>query len=367
MVKVKDIISIANQLAPEKLAYDWDNVGLQVGYAEQTVERVLITLDITEDVVDEALEKGCQLIISHHPLIFSPLKAIRYETAIGRIMKKIINNNLSIYVMHTNLDLANGGLNDYLSARLDLKDCGPLEIKVSNNLYKLVVFIPVDSFGEVQKAILDAGAGFIGKYSHASFSIEGTGTFKPLKGSKPYIGKQECFTEVKERRLETIVEEERLNEVIEVMLEKHPYEEVAYDIYPLKNQGETFSLGRIGYLDKGIVLQDYLSSIKEIFNLKQVRFIGQKSREIKKVAICGGSGSELIKRAYQMRADLFITGDIKYHQAQLAEQLDLALIDAGHFQTEIFITSLLSDYFKDNLQGVVFLETGLNTNPWNYG
>ncbi len=366
MVKVKEIISTANKLAPEQLAYDWDNTGLQLGNEDKNVNNVLITLDLTEDIVDEAVKKGCQLIVSHHPLIFTPLKTICSKTVIGKIINKIIKNDLSIYIMHTNLDLASGGLNDYLAAKFGLKKCSPLMTESSKKLYKLVVFIPLEYFEKVKKEILDSGAGFTGNYSHTSFAVDGTGTFKPLKGSKPFIGKELQLADVKEKRLETVVREDQLNEVLSVVLKHHPYEEVAYDIYPLYNQGESISLGRIGYLEKKVSLEKCLSVVRELFCLKQVKFTGQKNKQIQKIAICSGSGSDLIEKVYQKNIDLFITGDIKYHQAQRAEQLGLALIDAGHFETEIIVTSLLSKYFKDNLKGVNFYETELNTNPWNY-
>ncbi|HLV09074.1 MAG TPA: Nif3-like dinuclear metal center hexameric protein [Halanaerobiales bacterium] len=365
MSKIREIIYAARQLAPETLAYDWDNTGLQFGSEEQKVKKALITLDITGEVVIEAIRKNCQLIISHHPLIFSPVKSIDYDSSFGKIIKKIVKNDLAIYAMHSNLDLAENGLNDYLSLKIGLKETQPLKI-AGDTLFKLVVYIPLKFFSDVQKAILDTGAGFTGNYSHTSFAVEGKGTFKPLRGSRPFIGREGSMEEVEEKRLETIVKREQLNNIIEVIIEKHPYEEVAYDIYPLENSLGNHGLGRIGYLEKEFSFLEYIKIIKEVFSLKNLNYAGRKDKMIKRVAICSGSGGDLIKTAHKNKADLYITGDVKYHQAQLAEELGLCLIDAGHFETEIQVIKLLKNYFSDRIKDAEFVETEINTNPWNY-
>lgn len=366
MTKVRQITSLIQDLAPENLAYDWDNVGLQVGDFDQEVSQVLISLDITEAVIEEAKARKCQLIISHHPLIFKSVSSINKHTGTGRVIIEAIKNNISIYSAHTNLDITKDGLNDYLAEVLGIKDCDHLEITGEERFYKLVVFIPEEHFTRVKKAILDSGAGYIGNYSHTSFSTEGKGTFKPLAGSNPFLGKEGEISEVREVRLETILAKHLVKKVIRAMLKAHPYEEVAYDLYPLANEGEKYSLGRIGRLDEKVRLDEYIQLVKKRLRLVNLKYVGSESRLIERVAICSGSGAKLISRASKAGADLFITGDIGYHEAQLAEELGMALIDAGHYQTEIIVKGLLTDYLRDKVDGVEFFASQVDTNPWKY-
>lgn len=368
MISVNDIITSAYKLAPAKYAFDWDNIGLHVGSKQAEVEKVLITLDINKDTIEEAVNNKCQMIISHHPLIFKPISKINFNNEKGKLLHKIIYNNLNIACFHTNLDIAAGGLNDYLARIIGLEDMEPLQIDYNEKYYKLVVYVPVEHFNEVQKAVLDKGAGQIGKYSHCSFSTKGEGTFKPLTGSEPYQGRIDEISNVQEKRLETIVREDKVQEVISVIKTAHPYEEVAYDLFMLYNNrlGSDLGIGRIGSLKKEYKLDQYLSIIKDKLNLKQIKYTGGKNKKIKQVAVCSGSGADYIEKAVEKGADLYITGDIKFHQAQLAEELGLALIDAGHYKTEIIVKDLLCNYFNDCFKGVTFIKSVINTNPWSY-
>lgn len=368
MASVQSIISLLSQLAPQRFACDWDNAGIQVGDFTQEIEKVLFTLDITKEVIEEAINIKADMILSHHPLIFNGLNSVHNQTRTGEIIIKAIQNNLVLYSAHTNLDIAPNGLNDYLAELFTVNNTSPLDITNSETLYKLVVFIPEDYFPEVRKTILDNGAGHIGNYSHTSFSTAGEGTFKPLTGSKPFKGEKGNFNEVEELKLETIIPENRVNKVIRAMLKVHPYEEVAYDIYSLNKKENKFGLGRIGYLDEKIKLGQFLKKVKRLLNLEVVKFVGTKDKIIKKVAICSGSGGDLIKKAKAAGADLYITGDIKYHQAQLAEEQGLALLDAGHYETESIVKELFAQYFLEKSDlvelEVEFVKSRINTNPW---
>ena len=365
MATVRTITSVLAKLAPEELAYDWDNVGLLLGDYSREVKRVLLALEITEEVVTEALEKSCELIITHHPLIFQPLKKINTQHQLGKILQQALVAGLNIYTAHTNLDLAVPGLNDYLAELLGLDKCQPLQIMTEDQNYKLVVFIPREYYHQVKDAIWEAGAGFIGNYSHTSFRSKGTGTFKPLAASDPFLGKRDELTEVEEIRFETIVTERSLQEVIKTMLAAHPYEEVAYDLYPLANQGKQYGLGRIGRLKEKLRLDDYLPLIKAKLALPSVKYVGRRERLIERVAVCSGSGADLIRAASDAGADLYITGDIKYHDAQLAEQIELGLVEAGHYETEIIVRDFLNNYLTGKLSDVALFRSTINTNPWS--
>ncbi|MBM7556263.1 Nif3-like dinuclear metal center hexameric protein [Halanaerobacter jeridensis] len=367
-VNLQEISSLITKLAPKKLAADWDNVGLQLGAYNQEVSKVLVALDVNQDVIEEAIEKDIDLIVSHHPFIFSELKAVRFDTAIGNLIQNAIKNEIAIYSAHTNYDIASGGLNDFLADKLGLKNTSPLQVTTTEELKKIVVFVPQDSLDEVRKALGELGAGCLGNYSHCSFYQSGTGTFKPLHGSKPYKGEVGQVNQVEEYRLETIVKADDVNSVINKLEQVHPYEEVAYDIYAVENQGKKIGLGRIGYLDQQENLNDYLAQLKAELDLENVKFVGNSDEGINKVALCSGSGADFIKTAAGQGADLYITGDVKYHEAQLAEELGLNLIDAGHYGTEKIMREGMTDYLQeqittDNLD-VEIIKSKINTNPF---
>ena len=370
MANVQMITSLLSDLAPTSFATEWDNVGLQVGKFNQEVTNVLLSLDVNSQVIEEAIDKNCELIISHHPMFINGLKSIHDQTSTGNEVMKAIKNDITIYSAHTNLDIAPQGLNDYLAGLLNIEIIKPLKVTDKNSYYKLVFFVPEDYFSQVRSAVLEAGAGHIGDYSHTSFAVKGTGSFKPGKKSDPFIGKKDELTEVKERRVETIVAENKINDVLRAMTKIHPYEEVAYDIYPLKHSGENFGLGRLGQLNQTMILDDYIKLVKNKLNLEQLRYTGTGNEEIKKVAICNGSGADFIRNAKYAGADLYITGDVKYHEAQMADQYGIPLIDAGHHGTEVIVKDLLNDYLKDkafqNNYQVNFIKSEVDTNPWNY-
>ena len=350
MVKLKRVIRIINKYIPEKLASDWDNSGLQIGELEQKISKVLLTLDVNGDVLNESIRKKCQLIISHHPFIFNDISSINDANDDGKIMIKAVKNNIAIYSAHTNLDIVSTGLNDYLADKLLIEDREILKVTAEDEVLKLVVFIPESHLEEVRETILNTNAGHIGNYSHSSFLSSGRGTFKPLAGSDPYLGKENLQSNVKEYRLETILYRSDLKDVINNMLSVHPYEEVAYDIYPLKNSGKVYGLGRVGYLQEEKPYQDVIDMIKDKLELDSLRYMGDLGESIKKIAICSGSGADYIQNAAFKGADLYLTGDIKLHDAQLAESLGLSLIDAGHYGTEVICVPYLYNLLKDEIE-----------------
>lgn len=343
-VKCRDIIAVLEDFAPPWLAEKWDNPGLLVGNPAQEVSNVLIALDVTPSVVDEAVSMGAELIVAHHPLIFQPLSVLRTDDSLGCLLAQLIRHDIAVFAAHTNLDAVAGGVSDVLAARLDLRDVTVLS-PVGERLVKIVVFVPEGYVEQVRAAMTEAGAGHIGRYSHCTFGAMGTGTFKPLAGTNPFIGREGELTYTAECRLETIVPEQLLPRVVTAMRRVHPYEEVAYDLYPLLNRVENTGLGRLGRLPSPVSLADFARQVARTLAVPAVKVAGDKP-SISLVAVCGGSGGDLVARAAAVGADVLVTGDVKYHAAQEAIARGLAVIDAGHFATEqpvlIALQSLLA-------------------------
>lgn len=366
-IKTNDVFKVLEQWAPKKFAYDWDNVGLQVGSYDSEVKRVLISLDVLNNVVDEAIEKDIDLIIAHHPLLFKPLNQINFSTPKGNIIKKLIKHNISVYASHTNLDIAEGGVNDLLSDALNLQEKQSLIPFYTEQLIKLAVFVPISHVDEVRHALSEAGAGYIGNYSHCTFQTKGEGTFMPREGTNPFTGTQNKLEIVDELKIETIVKQSDLSKVIQAMEKAHPYEEVAYDLYPLMNEGKQYGLGRIGTLNKKVTLEQFCNTVKNAFNCSKLKVTGDLSKQIQKVAIVGGSGEKFIHQAKQQDADVYITGDMTFHHAQDAMEMGLAVIDSGHYIEEI-MKQATKDYLQNKFSndGVQFLVSNKNTNPFQF-
>ncbi|MCK8815950.1 Nif3-like dinuclear metal center hexameric protein [Natroniella sulfidigena] len=367
-VKLQQITNLLNQLAPKNLAADWDNIGLQLGDYNQEVKKVLVSLDINQEILQEAKDEDVDLIIAHHPLIFDKISKIRFDTPLGKIIQQAIKAEISIYIAHTNYDIAPGGLNDILAAKLELNDLDILDITSREQYKKLVVFVPQEAVTEVKAALGKVGAGWIGNYSDCFFEQQGIGSFRPLDDTTPYSGEKGKINQVNESRLETIVPSQILGKVIKELIKVHPYEEVAYDIYPVENEGEKFGLGRIGYLEQSLSLQEYVDLIKERLALDTVRIVGDLTSSVKKVALCSGSGADYIKTAAFKGADLLVTGDLKYHQGQLAQEEGLAVVDAGHYGTEKIMEEGVVEYLtaeiKSNNLEVEIIRSKVNTNPF---
>lgn len=340
--KTSDIAGIINKIAPVALAESWDNPGLQVGDPAAEVHRIMVALDPTPDVVNSAVAASCQLLVTHHPLIFKPLKSISTATPQGDLIHAAIKAGLSIVSMHTNYDIATGGLNDLLADKIGLPAAVPLQISTARELAKLVVFVPASHLEEVRSALFPH-ARSLGNYRDCSFAAGGEGTFLPLNGAEPFIGTVGARQQVSEMRLEMLVERSNLPRAIKALLAAHPYEEPAYDLYPLLNDGEKLGLGRVGRLSQAMSLADYAGQVRTVLSAPGLRYVGDPAARISKVALCSGSGASLLREAVRAGADVLVTGDVKYHEARNAEDLGIALIDAGHFPTEIIMVDAIAE------------------------
>ncbi len=344
---VKEIIQGLELLAPVKLAESYDNVGLLVGKSDKEVSRIMVALDASESVIDECIARKVDLLITHHPIIFSPVKRITADHASGRKLLKLMQNQIACYAIHTNFDVA--VMAKEAAARLGLKNPRVLSETYQESLVKLVVFIPVDSAEKVRVAMAKEGAGFIGNYSECSFGVQGLGSFKPLEGTSPYIGKLNEVTHTQEVRLETVVRRDKLQAVLKAMVRVHPYEEVAYDIYKLENEFNIAGIGYYGYLNQDMSLKDLAVYVKGIFNLGSVSVVGDLSRKVASIAISPGSGKSMVADALRAKTDVLITGDIDHHTALDAKEAGLCIIDAGHYGTEYLFVDVMRRYIHNYL------------------
>ncbi|QYE99272.1 Nif3-like dinuclear metal center hexameric protein [Paraclostridium sordellii] len=363
-MKLKSLIKQIEKKYPLNLAYDWDNVGLLVGDYENEVNKIMVALEANEKVVNEAIEKEIDLIITHHPFIFSKMKKVTTQDLKGKLIHKLIKNNISIYSMHTNFDIAFDGLNDYFVELLNLKDAKILEKTNSEVLYKLAVYVPKTHLDKVKSALGNADAGHLGNYKECSFSIEGEGRFKPCEGANPYIGEEGALESVNEVKIETIVPQKILGGVINAMIKSHPYEEVAYDLYKLENKGEAVGLGRYGKLEEKMIFKDLGMILKEKLDIKHLRVVGNLEDEISKVAIVTGSGADMVKKAFKSGCDVLITGDMKYHDAQDTLDMGMKVIDCGHFDTEKVFADIMFKYLDENFD-MDIIKSDVNLNPFD--
>jgi len=362
-MKIREITSIIEDFAPLSYQESYDNAGLIVGNNEDDVNGVLICLDSTEEIIDEAIAKNCNLIIAHHPIVFSGIKKLNGKNYIERTIIKAIKNNIAIYAAHTNLDNATNGVSFKMAEKIGLKNCKVLSPN-KNTLSKLVTFCPTDKANEVRQAMFNAGAGSIGNYDECSFNADGTGTFRAKKNTNPTVGNIGEQHHEKEVKIETIVENHQINNVVKALIDAHPYEEVAYDIYPLKNALNTVGSGIIGELKEEKSLS-FLKRLKTNLKTDCIRHTKLTSKTIKTVALCGGSGSFLLSNAIAQKADIFITGDFKYHQFFDAED-KIIIADVGHYESEQFTNELFYDILSKKITNFAIHLSEINTNPINY-
>ncbi len=363
-MKIKDITNYLETVAPLNYQESYDNAGLIVGNKNTEINSVLVTVDVTEEILNEAIEKNIDLIISHHPIIFSGLKKINGENYIERIIIKAIKNNIAIYSSHTNLDNILGGVNAKICEWLNLENVKILS-PISDKLYKLVYFVPVDFAQSTRNAIFKTGAGNIGNYSNCSYNLLGEGTFKARENTNPFVGEKGKLHTEKETRVEIIVLEHLINNVISTLINAHPYEEVAYDIYQIKNKNQQIGIGMIGELETSIDELEFLNKIKKTFSAKGIRYTKLLNKPIKKVAVCGGSGSFLLSKAIAENADIFISADFKYHQFFDAEN-KIVIADIGHFESEQVTKDLIFDLLIKKFPKFAVRLTEINSNPINY-
>ena len=333
-MKGKEIIKYLEEWAPKGIAWSKDNTGLQVGNLDNKIKNILLSLDLSNEVIKEAINTKCNFIFTHHPLLFHPLKKLDLlNDQTAGMIKKLIDNNITLYSAHTNLDFTKHGVSYQLAKRLELKQIRFLK-NLSDNQVKLTVFIPLSHLNKVAETIHQAGGGIIGEYSHCSFRTKGTGTFKGSAKSNPSVGNKGKTEFVEEVKLEVLVDDWKLGQVINSMKIAHPYEEVAYDIFSLKNDNVNYGFGAIGKLESGMSVKEFLDFVSSKLKINSFRYSAGKKKKIETVGVCGGSCSELIDYATSKNADAFITADLKYHSFIDAEDRIL-LIDAGHYETEI--------------------------------
>lgn len=332
--RVSDIIEIIDKIAPFRLAEEWDNVGLQVGDPAAPASRIMVSLDPGREAVESAVASGCQLLITHHPLIFTPLRSLNLQEQPGDLLAKALRNSLNIVAMHTNYDIADGGMNDLLAGLLGLCSVEPLAVRETGELVKLAVFVPKGHEEPVMQALFSF-SGHIGNYTDCSFQSSGIGTFKPLPGADPFIGSLGRREYADETRIEVLLLATDVSAACRALIEAHPYEEPAFDLYPLLNRGPRCGLGRIGNMSPPVTLEQLACRLRDELGLAVARYAGNGDRVLEKVALCAGSGASLLRQAHNLGAQVLVTGDVKYHDAREAEMLGIGLLDVGHFPSEI--------------------------------
>lgn len=362
-LKLETLVKSLEQWAPPSLQESYDNSRLHFGDLQAEIKQVLISLDISSEIVDEAISRKANMIISHHPLIFGGLKSLTGKTDAERALIKAIQNNIAIYACHTNLDNVASGVNHEIGRRLGVASTHILSPK-SSLLKKLVVFVPEADGQAVSEAMWNAGAGSIGNYDECSFRSTGTGTFRGNDQSNPSLGEPGIRREEKEYRLEVLVEQHLQNKVLRAMKEAHPYEEIAYELYPIENEHPLVGSGMYGDFEEPLPAMDLLNKIKRTFG-GMLRYTQIPTQPVKRIAWCGGSGSFLLGAAKSVEADVFLSSDFKYHQFFEAEN-EILIADIGHFENEQFTIDLIAAYLRKNFPNFAVLLTENSTNPINY-
>ena len=367
-MKIQDIAEQIEKIVPLKLAQDWDNVGLLIGDASKNVKRILLTIDITADVVTEAKKLKTDLIVSYHPVIWDGLKKITSEGPSSTV-HELIRSDIAVFSIHTALDVVTGGVNDGLAGIIGIEDGKPIGDYVVNpaeDNYKLVVFVPAESLASVSNAVFAAGAGAIGNYSDCGFSTDGTGTFLPLEGSKPAIGQKGQLEKVLEIRFETIVPAEKLDKVAAAMRKAHPYETPAFDIIKLYNSQNKFGLGRIGKLAKPLRIEQIIERIKKHTGAEACGLIGKEKRLVKTAAVCAGTCGAIINLVIAAKADLYLTGELKHHQALAAQEAGLTCICLSHTVSERFILKKFAKQLQKQLNSVTIRISKKDADPFKW-
>ncbi|QIY90560.1 Nif3-like dinuclear metal center hexameric protein [Chryseobacterium gallinarum] len=361
---ISEVISEIEQRIPLQQAEDFDNVGLLCGIPSRNVSGILVCHDALENVVDEAIQKNCNLIVCFHPIIFSGMKSLTGKNYVERAVLKAIENKIAIYAIHTAFDNDFFGVNRGICNALGLKDQQILQPK-KNNLKQLTVFVPKDYSEQVKESLFAAGAGNIGFYDECSFTLNGNGTFRPIEGSKPFSGEQNVRENADEDMISVIFEAYKQGRIIAAMKSAHPYEEVAYQIYSLDNENQYSGLGMYGELEEAMEEKDFLRMVKEKFNLEVIKHSSFNDKKIKRVGVLGGSGASGIKAALSKKCDAYLTGDIKYHDYFLGES-KMLICDIGHYESEQFVTQQLFEILSQKFSTFAISKSIEKTNPVNY-
>ncbi len=363
MINIKQVTDFLEQKAPLAWQESYDNCGLIIGDAQKNVSAILVCLDVTEAIIDEAISKNCNLIIAHHPLIFSGVKKITGANYIERIIVKAIQNNIAIYAIHTNLDNVADGVNAKIAEKLELINTRILAPK-EGTLYKLTTYCPIASAQEISAALYENGAGNIGNYDQCSFQSNGTGSYRALQGANPTIGKINIQHQEPETKIDVVFPKFKKNQILNALREVHPYEEVAFEIFELKNELLQIGAGMIGELKNHMTETAFLSHLKNKMELHCIRHTAF-NKSIKTVAICGGSGSFLLPNALKNNADVFVTGDFKYHEFFNTEN-NIMIADIGHYESEKFTIELIGKWLSEKFANFAVIFTETNTNPVKY-
>ncbi|MBN2072679.1 MAG: Nif3-like dinuclear metal center hexameric protein [Actinobacteria bacterium] len=371
---LRNLITHLKKVFRESIALKWDRVGLQIGDLDSGIERIMVTLDIDDEVLEEAIRKKAHLIISHHPLIFDPINNLTDTGPVQKKVLRLVRENIAVYSAHTNYDIMPGGLNDLIVEKMGLKDNVPID-PASCSWCKFVVFVPPEAGEKVREAICGAGGGRYGKYDCCTFNLKGFGTFRPLEGASPHKGKIGNLSHAEEVRIECIVNPEDLQDLIDSVIKVHPYEEVAYDIYPLETKFEGTGTGRIGKVTGIMTVEEFLKNLKNLFGLDAVAWISQKKEDslknaVKKVAVVNGSANSLTIMLASLDCDLVVVGEIGYHSALEISESGKTVVMIGHGTSEKWAPSgmcnILEHYFKENEIDIEILKNIAGFTPWRY-
>ncbi len=363
-MKAKELINYLENIIPLYIQEEYDNSGLIIGNENEYISKALITLDCTEEVIDEAIENNCNIIIAHHPILFNGIKKITGSNYTEKVIFKAIKNNISIYAIHTNLDNYFFGVNKKICDKLKIQNCEILAPKDSL-FYKLIIYCPSINAEKIRTIICENGAGYVGNYSFCTFSTTGIGSFKGNQNSKPYVGKKEKIHKEKETKIEVIIPANLKNKMTSIIIKEHPYEEPAFDFIPLKNNNLKIGSGMIGELDEEMEVYDFLNFIKKVMKAKCIRHTKIIKKKIKKIAVCGGSGRFLLEKAINKNADIFISSDFKYHDFFDAND-KIIVADIGHYESEQYTKELIKDILKEKFPKFATHLSQTNTNPINY-
>ncbi|PKQ69698.1 Nif3-like dinuclear metal center hexameric protein [Raineya orbicola] len=363
-MQIREVINLLEGFAPTIYQESYDNAGLIYGNLEANITGILISLDITEAILDEAIRANCNLIVAHHPIVFKPLKTFTGKNYVERVLIKAIRQNIALYAIHTNLDNVQNGVSFHIASILGLKNIKVLA-PTTQNLYKLTTFCPPDYAQKVLEALWQAGAGQIGNYQDCSFRLEGMGTYRPNEKANPFAGTQGYLEQAPETRLEVILPAHAKNDIFKALRKAHPYEEIAYYLHLLENENQEIGAGAIGMLENPMTEKDFLGYLKEKMNLKVIKHTALLGKPIQKVALCGGSGFFLLKKAIAQKADVFITADIKYHEFFDADG-QILLADIGHYESEVFTKNLITKILQEKNPHIPLKISQISTNPIDY-
>ncbi len=361
-MKLKELISKVNDISPFFLQESYDNSGLQFGDLNTDVTKVLLSLEVTKSCVEAAKENNANVILAHHPILFFSTKRIVKQNM--PVLFDAITSKINLVAAHTNFDIAEGGLNDYVGNLLEIKKERPIQLS-AEKFYKFAVYVPAEYADKIREALFNAGAGKIGNYSDSSFNIPGIGTFRPLKGAHPFIGRRGKRSSVEEVKIETVVPERFLDKILRAMKSVHPYEYPAYDVYELKTINTKNGIGLVGIMDKEFSLNDFASFVRQKLQARYVRFIGDETTRVQKIALCTGAGSSILDSVRNANVDLFITGDIGYHTAIRAKEIGVNILDVEHFDTEkFFVNAMYKSLIENGLEPNLLMKYNKAISPY---